>query len=173
MIIRYVFALIFIFEISAQFLISCHSHQSVNSTLLEWFLSVNVTAFLECLRLTTMKRFLRIFIDLIQKKAEMSFVTSTMRWFHSIDNDLLMQFTQSERFFDLATFQRQHHWSQKKASLKLMHFRNWYNKWWVMWAHLCFLTKSFLLIHTSKKTSTSYEIQYQNDLNNFKLTVEN
>jgi len=95
MTIRYVFALVFIFETSVQPLISCHSHQNANSTLLERSLSVNVAAFLECLRLTTMKRFLRIFIDLIQKRAEMFFVTSTMRWFHSIDNDLLMQFTRS------------------------------------------------------------------------------
>lgn len=41
-----------------------------------------------------------------------------------------------------------------------------------MWARLCFLTKSFLLIHTSKETPTGYEIQYENDLNNFELTVE-
>ncbi len=30
---------------------------------------------------------------------------------------------------------------------------------------------SFLLIHTSKETPTGYEIQYEDDLNNFELTV--
>jgi len=126
--IRYAFALVFIFETSAQPLISCHSHQNANPTLPERSLSVNVAAFLGCLRLTTMKRFLRIFTDLIQKKAGMPFVTSTMRWSHPTDNDLLMQFTRSGRSFDPATPQRQHHGPQKKASLKLVHPRNWYNK---------------------------------------------
>ena len=35
----------------------------------------------------------------------------------------------------------------------------------------CFFTKSFLLINTSKETPTGYEIQYEDDLNNFELTV--
>ena len=41
-----------------------------------------------------------------------------------------------------------------------------------MWVRPCFFTKSFLLIHTSKETPTGYEIQYEDDLNNFELTVE-
>lgn len=35
----------------------------------------------------------------------------------------------------------------------------------------CFFTKSSLLIHTFKETLTNYEIQYENDFNNFEPSV--
>lgn len=35
----------------------------------------------------------------------------------------------------------------------------------------CSFTKSSLLIHTFKETLTNYEIQYENDFNNFEFSV--